>query len=130
MDILQAVKIIEAIFEGLTCDEIVYCLKNTEKNTKYGERPYFIRDLILYKIGKDITRDAFSGMTFEEIIQCMEFAKNIKYENEASIPYTEAIAFYKTRRKLEKRENNMSTLDAVKIVNELFRDPNTEKSPV
>ena len=130
MDILQAVKIIEAIFEGLTCDEIVYCLKNTEKNTKYGERPYFIRDLILYKIVKDITRDAFSGMTLEEIIQCMEFAKNIKYENEASIPYTEAIAFYKTRRKLEKRENNMSTLDAVKIVNELFRDPNTEKSPV
>lgn len=130
MDILQAVKIIETIFEGLSSDEIIYCLKNTEKNTKYGERPYFIRDLILYKIGKDITRDAFSGMTLEEIIQCTEFAKNIKYENEASIPYTEAIAFYKTRRKLEKRENNMSTLDAVKIVNELFRDPNTEKSPV
>lgn len=130
MDILQAVKIIETIFEGMTSDEIIYCLKNTEKNTKYGEKPYFIRDLILYKIGKDITRDAFSGMTLEEIIQCMEFAKNIKYENEASIPYTEAIAFYKTRRKLEKRENNMSTLDAVKIVNELFSDLNTEKSPV
>lgn len=130
MDILQAVKIIETIFEEMTSDEIIYCLKNTEKNTKYGEKPHFIRDLILYKIGKDITRDAFSGMTLEEIIQCMEFAKNIKYENETSIPYTEAIAFYKTRRKLEKRENNMSTLDAVKIVNELFRDPNTEKSLV
>lgn len=130
MDILQAVKIIETIFEGMTSDEIIYCLKNTEKNTKYGEKPHFIRDLILYKIGKDITRDAFSGMTLEEIIQCMEFAKNIKYETETGIPYTEAIAFYKTRRKLEKRENNMSTLDAVKIVNELFGDLNTEKSPV
>lgn len=52
MDIIEAAKIVEEAFDGLSCEEIIRCIRNTEEKTKFGEKPHYIKDIILYKVGK------------------------------------------------------------------------------
>ena len=52
MDIVEAATLVEEAFEGLTLDEIIQCMKETERRTSFGEKPHYVRDIIIYKIFK------------------------------------------------------------------------------
>lgn len=51
-DIIEAATLVEEAFEGLTLDEIIQCMKETERRTSFGEKPHYVRDIIIYKIFK------------------------------------------------------------------------------
>lgn len=120
MEILEAAKIVEEAFDGLSCEEIILCIRNTEEETRFGEKPHYIKNLLLYKIGADVIRDAFRDMSLEDVIRCKEFAENIKNDGDQGAPYIEALAFYKIKKK--EKSSTMNIEKAMEIINNSFSD--------